>query len=334
MSSRIPVAIAILAAGTLGIATAGAQESGAPAPSTHAHAGASQRAAPTSSRAGASKSQLSYSLGLLLGSRLPQLGLEEKTLDFQQVERGLKEVVSGKVHPSATDEHNVQALIKQSQSGTGQKNEAASHSLGLLLGARLPQLGLDDKALDFRQVARGLQDVMSGKGHASTADEQSVQQLVLQKHNAMAQKNEAAAHRFLAANGKRAGVKTTHSGLQYKVLNAGSGASPQPTDQVTVNYSGTLLDGTVFDSTYQRGMPYTYPLSQRMIPGWQEALAMMKPGAKWQIFIPPELGYGVNPPPPIPPNSVLKFDIELLKVAPAAASPAGAGPNIGGGAGH
>ncbi|HEY2591844.1 MAG TPA: FKBP-type peptidyl-prolyl cis-trans isomerase, partial [Steroidobacteraceae bacterium] len=211
-------------------------------------------------------------------------------------------------------------------SEAGDKGQT-SYSLGLLLGAQLPKLGLDDKSIDFARLAQGMKDVMSGKVHPSQPDQQRVANFVQQN-------NEAAARRFLAANSKRPGVKTTQSGLQYKVLSEGSGALPQPTDQVTVNYRGTLLDGTVFDSSYEKGKPFTFALNQRMIQGWTEAIGMMKPGAKWQIFIPPELAYGPNSPPPIPPNSLLKFEVEMLKVGPPAsappgASPGGAGPNVG-----
>lgn len=322
MASRTTVGIAaVFVASAFAGATAIAQESGAPGHSARAGAHATQHAGQAASVSGDVKSQASYSLGLLLGSRLPQLGLQDS--DFPQVEQGLKEVVSGKVHPTETDQQNVQGLIKRSQSGAGEKNAAAPHSLGVLLGARLPQLGLEGDAVDFDKVSQGLKDVMSAKVHPSAADEQKVEELLKQSRSAAADRNEAAAHRFLAANGKRAGVKTTKSGLQYKVLNPGNGKPPQSKDKVTVNYRGTLLDGTVFDSSYARGQPFTFVLDQdRVIPGWEEALPMMKPGSKWQLFIPPDLAYGKDSSPPIPPNSLLKFDVELLSVA--APSPASA----------
>jgi len=266
VTARISVAIvAVLAAGSLAIASAGAQENSGQESGTeahpahpHAHAHSTPGASSTASATG-EKADASYSLGLLVGSQLPRLGLEDKTVDFQKFSQGLKDVMSGKVRPSQADQQKVAKFIQQS--------------------------------------------------------------------------NESAARRFLAANGKLPGVKTTQSGLQYKVLSEGSGASPHPTDQVTVNYRGTLLDGTVFDSSYERGQPATFPLN-KVIPGWQEALTMMKPGAKWQIFIPPELAYGANSPAPqIPPNALLKFDVELLKIAPPGAAPSvapgGAGPNVG-----
>lgn len=334
MISRISVAIAAaLAVSGLAMTTADAQGGAASVNGAHARAQAGQGAASTALPA-PNKSEGSYSIGLVLGSQLPKLGLNAKDFDFQQVEQGLRDVISGKAQPTAADQQNLQQLIQQSKSGAAQKNTAAGRSLGLLLGAKLPQLGLEEKAVDFPKLAQGLQDVMSGKVQPSQGDVQKANALLLASRNAVAQRNAAAAHRFLAANGKRPGVKTTKSGLEYKVLSPGTGTSPQPSDQVTVNYRGALLDGTVFDSSYARGKPYTYPVTQQMIPGWQEAVGMMKPGAKWQVFIPPELAYGTNSPPPIPPNSLLTFDIELLKVAPAGASPGGAGPNVGSGTGR
>lgn len=119
---------------------------------------------------------------------------------------------------------------------------------------------------------------------------------------------------FLAENAKKEGVKTTASGLQYKVIKSGTGATPKPTDTVKVHYHGTLIDGTVFDSSVQRGEPITFPVTG-VIPGWVEALQMMKVGDKWQLFIPAKLAYGEHSPTPaIPPNSVLIFEVELLGI--------------------
>ena len=119
---------------------------------------------------------------------------------------------------------------------------------------------------------------------------------------------------FLAENAKKEGVKTTASGLQYKVLKSGTGASPKLADTVKVHYHGTLIDGTVFDSSVQRGEPISFPVGG-VIPGWVEALQLMKVGDKWQLFIPARLAYGERSPgPQIPPNSVLIFEVELLGI--------------------
>lgn len=119
---------------------------------------------------------------------------------------------------------------------------------------------------------------------------------------------------FLAENAKKEGVKTTPSGLQYKIMKSGAGETPKPTDTVKVHYHGTLINGTVFDSSVQRGEPITFPVTG-VIPGWVEALQMMKVGDKWQLFIPARLAYGNNSPTPaIPPNSPLIFEVELLGI--------------------
>ena len=123
----------------------------------------------------------------------------------------------------------------------------------------------------------------------------------------------AAPEDFLAQNGKREEVTTTESGLQYEVLEEGDGAQPTREDQVTVHYKGELLDGTVFDSSYDRGEPATFPLN-RVIPGWTEGVQLMKVGAKYKFYIPPELGYGSRDQGKIPPNSTLIFQVELLSI--------------------
>lgn len=126
--------------------------------------------------------------------------------------------------------------------------------------------------------------------------------------------NQQQATKFLAENRTKQGVQTTASGLQYRVLKQGNGAAPTMADTVTCHYKGTLLDGTVFDSSYDRGEPAQFPVDG-VIRGWTEALQLMKVGDKWQLFVPAELAYGNDPPgPPIQPGSLLVFEVELLKV--------------------
>ena len=128
-------------------------------------------------------------------------------------------------------------------------------------------------------------------------------------------KNQNEGETFLAENTKKDGVKTLPSGLQYKVVREGAGASPKATDKVTTHYRGTLLDGTEFDSSYRRNEPASFGVSQ-VIKGWQEALQLMKTGAKWQLFIPANLAYGEQGAPggTIGPNATLIFDIELISI--------------------
>src|SRR5205085_3305244 len=132
-----------------------------------------------------------------------------------------------------------------------------------------------------------------------------------EKQKAAGQKNAAEAGKFLNENKGKEGVKATGTGLQYKVMKDGNGAQPKSTDTVTVNYRGTLTDGTEFDSSYKRGQPATFPVAG-VIKGWTEALQLMKVGSKYQLFIPPDLGYGPSGQGAIPPNSVLIFEVELI----------------------
>ena len=131
----------------------------------------------------------------------------------------------------------------------------------------------------------------------------------------MADPNLEKGEAFLKENSTKEGVKTTASGLQYKVLKEGKGKSPQATDTVQVHYKGTLLDGTEFDSSYKRGEPATFPLN-RVIPGWTEGVQLMKEGAKYQFTIPSKLAYGEGGTPggPIPPNATLIFEVELVSI--------------------
>ncbi len=122
---------------------------------------------------------------------------------------------------------------------------------------------------------------------------------------------------FLARNAHAGGVHVTASGLQYRILRSGpaSGLRPKPADEVKVNYEGKLLDGEVFDSSYQRGMPVVMTVRE-LVPGWVEALQLMRPGDEWLLYVPPALGYGAKGAGPIPPNSVLVFKLELIDIAP------------------
>lgn len=128
------------------------------------------------------------------------------------------------------------------------------------------------------------------------------------------EENKVAGEKFLAENGKNPGIVTTASGLQYQVLQEGNGASPKATDEVTVHYKGTTIDGKEFDSSYSHGAPATFPLN-RVIPGWTEGVQLMKEGAKYRFFIPSQLAYGERGAGSrIGPNSALIFDVELIKV--------------------
>lgn len=200
---------------------------------------------------------------------------------------------------------------------------------GYSFGNMLKQGGNTDVDLDALQ--KGMQDSLGNKAPEMTRDQQQaviaelqqrrqVQQEAAKKahaaaeaqQNALAEKNEAAAKAFLAENAKKEGVKTTASGLQYKILQPGTGEKPTEKSTVKVNYEGRLTDGTVFDSSKDNG-PVQFGLNQ-VIPGWTEGLQLVKAGGKIRLWVPPELGYGAGGTRGIPPNSVLVFDVDLLEV--------------------
>lgn len=189
----------------------------------------------------------------------------------------------------------------------------ASYLIGVDFASQLSQRGLS-RDLSEPEMARGIKDGLAGK--KATADEQQrIARFIRDAVEASTTRNEEAAKAFLAKNGKEKGVVTTASGLQYRIVSAGDpkGKSPQATDQVTVHYRGKLLDGTEFDSSYARGAPATFPLDG-VIKGWTEGLQLMKPGAKAQLFVPPDLAYGRAGRPSIPGGSLLIFDVELLSI--------------------
>lgn len=197
--------------------------------------------------------------------------------------------------------------------------ERASYTIGLQIGRNLKRDGAD---LDVRFVIRGLMDAFSGKRPALTPEEShnAMQEFTQEMDKKMAErlkvagdKNRKEGDAFLAANKKKEGVVTLKSGLQYKVLKTGDGPSPKKTDVVRTHYHGTLIDGTVFDSSVERDEPATFPVG-KVIAGWTEALLKMKVGDKWQLFIPSELAYKTQGNGPIEPNAVLVFEIELLGI--------------------
>jgi FKBP-type peptidyl-prolyl cis-trans isomerase FklB len=195
--------------------------------------------------------------------------------------------------------------------------QKASYGIGLNMGQSLVQEGMTD--LDAKAVAMGIEDAM-GKKEQRLKNEELVEAFAFLQKRAEEQKAQLteetskAGKKFLEENAKREGVVTTASGLQYEVVTKGEGAMPTATDVVSVHYEGRLVDGTVFDSSIQRGSPIDLPVNG-VIAGWVEALQLMHVGEKVKLFIPSELAYGdQSPTPAIPPNSVLVFDLELLSI--------------------
>ncbi len=207
------------------------------------------------------------------------------------------------------------------------QKDKASYAIGLDMGSSLKRNEID---VNPDTLFKGIKDALSGGKLLMTdqeiretitavqkdlqAKQQALQAKQQERMKEVGEKNKKEGEPFLAANKKKDGVITLASGLQYKIIKNGGGNSPKATDSVTVNYRGTLIDGTEFDSSYKRGQPATFPVNG-VIKGWTEALQLMKEGSKWQLFIPSELAYGDRGAgKDIGPNAVLIFEVELVSV--------------------
>ena len=204
------------------------------------------------------------------------------------------------------------------------QKDRASYGIGFGIGKNLKQNGIDTQTVTLEMLVRGIRDAISGTqpavngaqlDEALTAFEAEMAQKLQQRQQTLGAENKRAGDEYLAQNKARAEVKTLPSGLQYEVVKEGTGPSPSANDVVRVHYHGQLIDGTVFDSSVQRGEPAQFPVNQ-VIAGWTEALQKMKVGGKWRLFVPPDLAYGPRGAEgsPIGPNAVLVFDVELLGI--------------------
>ena len=215
------------------------------------------------------------------------------------------------------------------------QKDKVSYLIGVDMGRKM-RAEFDKQSIDVDPavLAKGIKDALAGGNilltdaelqEIRTALQSDIAAKNMERVKALAEKNKKDGDAFLAENRKKDGVKTTDSGLQYKVITVGTGKSPKATDKVTVNYRGTLVDGGEFDSSYKRGEPVTFSLNQ-VIKGWTEGIQLMKEGSKFTFFIPSDLAYGERGTPggPIGPNVVLIFEVELLSIgekAPAAVQP-------------
>lgn len=200
------------------------------------------------------------------------------------------------------------------------EQEKLGYAIGMNIGTNMKQQQVD---VDPNQVAAGLMAALKGEETKLSQEEmgkilaeyqQKMQMKQMEQMASDAVENEKLGNEYLADNAKKEGVITLESGLQYKVLTAGQGATPAIDSKVEVHYRGTLIDGTEFDSSYSRGTPASFTVNG-VISGWTEALQLMKEGDKWQLVIPSQLAYAERGAPPvIPPNAVLVFEVELLKV--------------------
>lgn len=196
------------------------------------------------------------------------------------------------------------------------EKEKFSYTIGFQIGQGFKRDGLD---IDTKSMSQAIADVMKNKAPRLSPDEmrsamEGAQKKLAAARKVKADKAKATGDKYLAANGKKDGVITRKSGLQYKVISTGKGKQPKATDSITAHYKGTLINGTEFDSSYRRGEPATFNVGQ-VINGWKEILPLMKEGDKWQVFIPSSLAYGERGQgATIGPNETLIFDIELIKV--------------------
>ena len=197
------------------------------------------------------------------------------------------------------------------------QKDKLSYALGVQIGNNMKAQGITD--VDAKVIGEAIADILKGGKLQLTNEEMQAaltayQQEMEKKRQAEASAAKAKGDKFLAENKKRKGVKVTDSGIQYEILTEGKGDKPTATDTVTVHYHGTLIDGTVFDSSVKRGQPATFPLNG-VIKGWTEIVQMMPTGSKWKAVIPPELAYGANGAGgAIGPNETLIFEIELISI--------------------
>ena len=233
---------------------------------------------------------------------------------FAQSKKELQAEVSKLQSQIAQLNSEITALKKPREVDLNDSTKQVSYCFGVVIGSNMKETGID--SLDMESFHIAMKDVFSDKPlkvsarEAESTMQQYMHQTMMKKSAVLKEKGQ----KFLESNKGKAGVKTTATGLQYEVVTTGTGKSPTTTDRVTVHYTGKLVDGTVFDSSIQRGQPTSFRVNQ-VIAGWTEALQLMHEGDKWIVYIPYTLGYGERgSPPQIPPFSTLIFEVELLKV--------------------
>jgi FKBP-type peptidyl-prolyl cis-trans isomerase FkpA len=226
------------------------------------------------------------------------------------------------------------AAAKDAKPPVAIDRQKISYMVGMDIGRGLTQIKDD---IDIKVVEQALEATLKGEKTTMTQEEalqvrqaymQQMQAKRVTEQKAAAEKNKTEGTAFLAKNKSKSGVKTTASGLQYEVEKEGTGPKPKATDTVKVNYLGTKIDGTKFDSSYDRGQPATFPLNG-VIKGWSEGLQLMPVGSKYKLYVPADLAYGENAPGPIGPNATLIFEVELVGIEDAAAAKPAAGAKPG-----
>lgn len=271
---------------------------------------------------------VAYALGLSLGQSTLKDGIK---LDPSVLKQGYDETMNETTTMTKGSFEQSMRVLQMELQARGANNpftdqdppkanlDTVAYALGYNVATNLLNTGLN---FDAGIIANGYSDGLGGsEGFDSTTIAgmmvamQTLQQKGFEeKQRVEGEKNQKAGEAYLNENKDKDGVVVLPSGLQYKIEREGSGASPLATETVSVHYEGRLIDGTIFDSSYERGSPVEFPV-QGVIAGWTEALQLMKPGAKWQVYIPGDLAYGLRgSPPKIGPNATLVFDVELLEV--------------------
>jgi len=277
------------------------------------------------------RDKVSYMIGMDVGSSLSPIGSQ---IDMAAFERAVRNAFEGgkPLIDDATAKKTHEALMARLSSQNGQPPgsvsklpEVSKTDVALLVGADVGRsLKPVKDEIDLPTMMQAVRTTFA-KGTLLLTDEEARaigaafgerQQARLREETAAAaEKNKTDGAAFLAKNRTQKGVFTTASGLQYMVLRQGAGLRPKPTDKVRVNYEGKLLDGKVFDSSYERGQPAEFSLTQ-VIAGWSEGVALMPVGGKYRFWVPADIAYGEQGPPDIGPNATLQFDVELLDIVP------------------
>jgi FKBP-type peptidyl-prolyl cis-trans isomerase FklB len=235
-------------------------------------------------------------------------------ISFGQKKKDLiKEVIQLKVQ-AVEMQSQLDVIAKAKELNLQDSLQNFSYAFGTSIGSNLKSVGFD--SLSYNAFSIALQDALNGEEKISLKEAQKLIQTTIQgKQEALAEEQSAEGERFLEENGNRPEIVTTESGLQYEIINKSDGAIPLATDKVKVHYTGTLIEGTVFDSSIERGEPTSFGVSQ-VISGWTEALLLMPVGSKWKVFIPQDLAYGPRGAGggEIPPYAALIFEMELLAI--------------------
>lgn len=273
--------------------------------------------------------EFSYSYGYSFAKDLKEKSsFNANEMIAKEVLKGLKEGLKGDTSMLAeTNKHLEERLNTETPDTTDEAGKKTAYHLGYnAIANMMVMLELPKSDFHYGCIKKGYTDFTKGKDAKFTEEERNdklnayfqekqalMQEKVQAKRKEEAAQNLALGQKFLAENAKKEGIKTTASGLQYQVIKEGEGERPTLESRVVTHYTGTLMDGKVFDSSIERGQPATFPLNA-VIQGWQEGIPLMKKGSRYRLFVPAVLGYGENSPASIPPNSVLIFDVELIDV--------------------